>query len=61
METTRNWDWVVDEIERSGCTLSLAHAAKIKLMSGVLNKTDKLDGRGSEKFGAEPSLCCASG
>lgn len=46
VETTGNWYWIVDEIERAGHYPALAHAAKSKLMMGQINKTDKLDAIG---------------
>jgi len=46
LETTGNWYWVVDEMERAGHLPALAHALKSKLMMGEINKTDKLDARG---------------
>jgi len=46
VETTGNWYWVVDEMERAGHYPQLAHAAKSELMMGQINKTDKLDASG---------------
>jgi len=46
VETTGNWYWVIDEMERAGHLPELAHAVKSKLMMGQINKTDKLDARG---------------
>jgi transposase len=46
VETTGNWYWIVDEMERAGHAPALAHAAKSKLMMGQINKTDKLDANG---------------
>ncbi len=46
VETTGNWYWIIDEIERAGHLPELAHAMKSKLMMGEINKTDKLDARG---------------
>jgi transposase len=46
VETTGNWYWVIDEMERAGHSPTLAHAAKSKLMMGQINKTDKLDANG---------------
>ena len=46
VETTGNWYWIVDEMERAGHFPALAHAAKSKLMMGQINKTDKLDANG---------------
>lgn len=46
VETTGNWYWVIDEMEKAGHLPQLAHALKSKLMMGEINKTDKLDARG---------------
>lgn len=46
VETTGNWYWVIDEMERAGHLPKLAHAMKSKLMMGQINKTDKLDSQG---------------
>ena len=46
VETTGNWYWMIDEMEKAGHIPSLVHAAKAKLMMGQINKTDKLDARG---------------
>jgi transposase len=46
VETTGNWYWIVDEMEKAGHFPALAHAAKSKLMMGQINKTDKLDATG---------------
>lgn len=46
VETTGNWYWIIDEMERAGHVPALAHAAKSKLMMGQVNKTDKLDASG---------------
>jgi len=46
VETTGNWYWIIDEMERAGHAPALAHAAKSKLMMGQVNKTDKLDASG---------------
>jgi len=45
VETVGNWYWLVDEIEAAGMVPRLVHARKAKLMSGMINKTDKLDAR----------------
>jgi transposase len=50
VETTGNWYWLVDEIEAAGMTPRLVHARKAKLMSGMINKTDKLDVRGLNRL-----------
>lgn len=46
LETVGNWYWIVDEVERAGCTPQLVHAHKAKLMLGRVNKTDHLDAKG---------------
>jgi len=46
IESTGNWYWLVDEMEKAGHKPSLVHAAKAKLMMGQINKTDKLDAQG---------------
>jgi transposase len=46
VESTGNWYWMIDEIERAGHQPLLVHAAKAKLMMGQINKTDKLDSQG---------------
>jgi len=50
VETIGNWYWIVDEIEQAGLVPRLVHARKAKLMSGQINKTDKLDVRGLNKL-----------
>jgi len=59
VESTGNWYWIIDEIERSGHQPLLVHAAKAKLMMGQINKTDKLDSTGLAKLlrnGTLPSI-----
>lgn len=46
VETTSNWYWLVDEIEKEGHKPFLAQAGKAKKMMGRLDKTDKLDALG---------------
>lgn len=50
VETVGNWYWLVDEIEAAGMVPRLVHARKAKLMSGMINKTDKLDVRGLNRL-----------
>jgi transposase len=50
VETVGNWYWLVDEIEEAGMVPHLVHARKAKLMSGMINKTDKLDVRGLNRL-----------
>jgi transposase len=45
VETVGNWYWLVDEIEAARMVPRLVHARKAKLMSGMINKSDKLDAR----------------
>lgn len=45
VETIGNWYWIVDEIEEAGMKPLLVHARKAKLMSGNVNKTDRIDAR----------------
>lgn len=64
VESTGNWYWMVDEMERAGHKPLLAHAAKAKLMMGQINKTDKLDARGLAvlaRNGTLPSVWIPSG
>ncbi len=46
IESTGNWYWLVDEMEKAGLKPALVNPAKAKLMMGQINKTDKLDARG---------------
>jgi transposase len=46
VESTGNWYWLIDEMEKAGHCPVLTHAGKAKLMMGNINKTDKLDARG---------------
>ena len=46
VESTGNWYWLIDEMEKAGHIPSLVHAGKAKLMMGQINKTDKLDAQG---------------
>lgn len=46
VESTGNWYWMIDEIEKAGHIPALVNAGKAKLMMGGINKTDKLDARG---------------
>ena len=59
VQTTGNWYWVTDEMERAGHLPQLAHAMKSKLMMGQINKTDKLDSQGLARLlrnGTLPSV-----
>jgi transposase len=53
VETTGNWYWLIDEMEKAGHKPLLVHAAKAKLMMGQINKTDKLDAHGLRIAGPE--------
>jgi len=46
VETIGNWYWITDEIEAAGMVPQLVNARRAKVMSGSINKTDKLDARG---------------
>jgi len=46
VESTGNWYWMIDEMEKAGHIPLLTHAGKAKLMMGQINKTDKLDAQG---------------
>ena len=50
VETIGNWYWITDEIEAAGMVPRLVNARKAKLMSGSINKTDKLDARGINRL-----------
>jgi len=64
VESTGNWYWIIDEMEKAGHRPFLAHAGKSKLMMGQINKTDKLDARGLAlllRNGTLPSVWIPSG
>jgi len=46
VEATGNWYWIIEEIEQAGLQPQLVHPRKAKLMTGQINKTDKLDAHG---------------
>jgi transposase len=50
VETIGNWYWITDEIEAAGMLPQLVNARRAKLMSGSINKTDKLDARGLNRL-----------
>jgi transposase len=50
VETIGNWYWITDEIEAAGMVPRLVNARRAKLMSGSINKTDKLDVRGINRL-----------
>jgi transposase len=50
VETIGNWYWIVDEIEGAGMKPKLVHARKAKVMSGCINKTDRLDVQGLNRL-----------
>jgi len=50
VETIGNWYWIADEIEEAGMVPRLVNAGRAKMMSGSINKTDKLDARGINKL-----------
>lgn len=43
VEATRNWMWLVDELEKRGCQVKLAHPLKLKAIYSDSKKTDKID------------------
>lgn len=64
VESTGNWYWFIDEIEKAGLQPMLAHPKKSKLMMGQINKTDKLDAKGLAillKNGTLPTIWIPSG
>src|ERR1700674_4774877 len=46
VEASRNYSWLVDEMERSGHRPILCNPLEAKRRMGLTNKTDKLDARG---------------
>lgn len=46
VESTGNWYWMIEEMEKAGHVPFLVNAGKAKAMMGGINKTDKLDARG---------------
>jgi len=56
VETVGNWYWIVDEVEAAGMKPQLVHARKAKLMSGMVNKTDKLDCHGLNRLQRKGTL-----
>jgi transposase len=50
VETIGSWYWITDEIERAGMKPELVNARKARLMMGSINKTDKLDACGLNRF-----------
>jgi len=50
VETIGNWYWITDEIEAAGMVPQLVNARKAKLVSGSINKTDRLDVRGINRL-----------
>jgi transposase len=50
VETIGNWYWITDEIEAAGMVPQLVNARRAKLMSGSINKTDRLDARGLNRL-----------
>jgi len=46
LESTGNWYWMVNEMEKAGHRAILVHPRKAKMMMGQINKTDKLDVNG---------------
>lgn len=59
---SRDWYWIVDEIEAAGYTPRMANPAKAKVMMGNIHKTDKLDAAGLatlEHLGSLPTVWIA--
>ena len=50
VETIGNWYWITDEIEAAGMVPQLVNARRAKLMSGSINKTDRLDAKGINRL-----------
>jgi transposase len=46
LESSGNYSWLVDEMERSGHRPRLCNPLEAKLRMGLTNKTDKLDAKG---------------
>ena len=46
LEASRNYNWLVDEMERAGHRPKLCNPLEAKRRMGLTNKTDKLDARG---------------
>jgi transposase len=46
VEASRNYSWVVDEMERAGHRPKLCNPLEAKRRMGLTNKTDKLDAKG---------------
>jgi transposase len=46
VEASRNYSWIVDEIERAGHRAKLCNPLEAKRRMGLTHKTDKLDARG---------------
>src|SRR6202040_3530683 len=46
VEASRNYSWLVDEMERAGHRPKLCNPLEAKRRMGLTNKTDKLDARG---------------
>jgi transposase len=64
VETVGNWYWVVDEIEAGGGQPQLVNARLAKLMSGSVNKSDRLDAKGLNRLqraGTLPTVWIPSG
>lgn len=43
IEACNGWYWIVDELEKIGCEVHLAHPLKTKLIAEAKVKTDKID------------------
>lgn len=43
IEATRNWMWLVEDLQERGCLVSLAHPLKTKAIASARIKTDTID------------------
>ncbi len=45
VEATRNWMWFVNDLQRKGCQVTLAHPFKTKAIASARIKTDSIDAK----------------
>lgn len=45
LEATRNWYWMVDDLQKHGLNVKLVHAKKARIIAESTIKTDKIDAR----------------
>jgi transposase len=50
VETVGNWYWIVGEIEEAGMVPKLVHARRAKMMLATVNKTERLNARGTNRL-----------